>query len=226
MSKSYFPSKDALLVAWANNFASILSANFAAYGCTSAQATAFQALADNLASSYATAIEPSTRTKGTIAAKNSAKDAMKEMARNLALIIYAQNLTDEQIIDIGLTVKDGSATPINPPDEQPIAEIVKITGRVVTGRVHSTDTEKRGKPTGVAAVWLWTYIGTSAPSDVSEWTFQGSSTRTKFEIEFPASVEAGAQFWIAAQWINPRNQPGPASNPITDYLGGGLAAAA
>jgi hypothetical protein len=221
-TRSYFPSKDALLVAWANNFASILTAEFAAYGCTAPQAAAFQALADDLASSYATAIEPSTRTKGTVAAKNAAKEAMKISARNLALIIYAQNLSDEQIIDIGLTVKDGSATPINPPEAAPMAEIISIMGRLVRGRVHSADSETRGKPAGVAAAWLYSYIGAAPPADIAAWKFEGSATRTSWEIEFPASVAAGSQFWLCAQWISPRNQPGPACSPITNFMGGGV----
>jgi hypothetical protein len=133
-------------------------------------------------------------------------------------------MTNEKRIELGLRVRDSGPTPINPPTEAPIAEIVSVMGRLVRGRVHSADTETRGKPQGVAACWLYSYIGAAPPADIAAWKFEGSSTRTSWEIEFPASVAAGSQFWLCAQWISPRNQPGPACSPITNFMGGGVEA--
>ena len=46
--------------------------------------------------------------------------------------------------------------------------------------------------------------------------------RTVFDVEFPATVAAGAQVWLCAFWFNPRSQSGPACQPISAYLAGGV----
>src|SRR5262245_33545805 len=227
MPSSYFPTRDGLLVTWGNTFASVLTATPTLYGATAPIATAITAKATAFADAYATAMEPTTRTRATIAAKNTAKQAFKEAVRPVVRVIYGQTaLTDEQIIAIGLRPHDGSATPINPPEEQPVVEVVSVIGRTVEVRLHSLDTEKRGKPEGVAGASVFSFLGDAPPADVNLWKFEASTTRTIFQMDFPAATAAGSQFWITAFWFNPRQQSGPMANPVSDFLGGGVAEAA
>ena len=71
---------------------------------------------------------------------------------------------------------------------------------------------------------MFSFVGSAPPADIGQWVFQGSSTRTTFEVEFPATVPAGSQVFLCAFWFNPRSQSGPACQPISAYLAGGVVA--
>src|SRR5207249_3632544 len=106
----------------------------------------FAALTSSLVSSYATAIEPSTRTRGAIATKNANRAAVRASARDLARIVQAfPATTDTQRIALGLTVRDGTVAPINPPTVPPVLEVVSTIGRTIKVRLHGTGTDRRRK---------------------------------------------------------------------------------
>ena len=88
-----------------------------------------------MSAKYATAIDPATRTKGAVAAKNSAKQAMKDAVKSIVRVIYAQNLSDQQLIDIGLRPYDSVATPWPIPDSAPVLEVKSVFGRQMKVRL-------------------------------------------------------------------------------------------
>lgn len=226
MSNDYLPSRDALLLDWSDNFHSMISSSPTTYNLTAAQATAYGTLHTAWSNAYTTATAPSTRTRGTIAAKNAARTLLKANARFLARIVQAGSATAQQKIDLGLTARDTTPTPINPPTQAPVLEIVSALGRTLKVNLRSVGSERRGKPDGVHGASLFSYVGAIAPADMAEWTFQGSTTRTSFDVEFAPTVPAGSQVWLTAFWFNPRSQSGPACTPISAYIAGGVAQAA
>ncbi|MCC6423213.1 MAG: hypothetical protein IT447_07005 [Phycisphaerales bacterium] len=85
----------------------------------------------------------------------------------------------------------------------------------------SAVSNKRGKPAGATAAWVWTFVGTNYPTDPAAWQFQGSATKARHEITFSDSVASGQPVWIRCAWINAKQETGPMSLPITTNIQGG-----
>lgn len=223
MNRDFIPTKDAELLAWSANFSAMITADPTEYGLTAPQATAYAALHAAFAAALETATEPSTRTRGTVAAKDDARAPLKAMARELARIANAYPpITNQQRIDLGLNPRDAEPTPINPPTVSPVLEVVSAVGRTLKIRLREANSDRRGKPAGVDGATLFSFVGAEPPADIALWKFEGSTTRTSFDVEFPPTVAAGSQVWLTAFWFNPRSQSGPACAPVTAFLAGGV----
>lgn len=227
MPTDFIPARDADLVAWGQNFSALISAGPVPLGLTAAQASAFAALNTAYAAAYTTATEPSTRTRGTVASKREARRLLVDNARLLARLIQAEpTVTPTQKIDLGLTPRDVAPSPINPPTDAPVLEVVSVSGRSMKIKLRAAGSDGRGKPEGVAGASVFSLVADEPTLDITKWTFMGSITRTTFDVEFPASVEPGSRVFLCAFWFSPRSQSGPACDPVGAYLGGGMAAAA
>src|SRR2546423_1097889 len=82
-SSSYLPSREEDLLTWAQNFSSLITATPTAYGLVAADATALAALVSAYASALTAATNPSTKTKATVATKDTARVTMVADIRNL-----------------------------------------------------------------------------------------------------------------------------------------------
>lgn len=223
MAKDFLPTSDLHLLNWSANFDQGINADPTSIGLTTTQASAYTAAHQLFSTRLATATDPATRTRGTVNAKNDARRALKALARELARIINAHpGVTNQQRIDLGLNPRKGEIHPIHAPTEPPLMEVIRAYARTLSVRVHALASDRRGKPEGVAGCSVFSYVGTAPPADLSEWTFQGNSTRTTFDIEFPPSTPAGAQVFLCACWYSPRAQPGPVCQPVSAYLAGGV----
>ncbi len=221
MSRSYIPTKDALLLSWSSNFKTLITASPTTYNLTAAQATAYTAAHTAYATAYATAIEPSTRTHPAITAKNAARAALKTQIRALVKFIDASaTVTGAQREALGLNVrKTPSPRPI--PSEPPMLEIIERYGTTIIARLHDATGERRGKPNDVAGARVYSYIGATPPASVSDWKYEGSTSQTKVEIEFPVTTPPGAKVYLTAFWVNFRNQAGPGCAPVETNIAGG-----
>lgn len=227
MGKSFFLGTDAELYTGSQAFSTKISATPTAYGLVAAQATAYAALNTAYATAYLAAIDPLTRTKGTVATKKQAKVNLKGSASDLARIINGTpTVTDTQKIDLGIGIRSTPA-PIPPPSVRPGVDIVSVVARTVKVHIHdSASSTKRGKPAGVLGASVYAFVGAVYPTDPTGWAFQGTTTKTTFDVVFPDTVANGAQVWICATWFNNRTQTGPISLPITTNVQGGLSLAA
>ena len=226
MSKSYFPSRQAELIPWGANLSGKISATPTAFGTTSTAATALASANTAMASAYATAVNPATRTRMTIEQKNAAIKAFMAEARVVVKQVQGfPALSDAQRIDLGITVH-APVAPINPPTESPVVEIVAALGRTIKVKLHAIGSDRRSKPAGASGAAVFSFVGSAPPADINAWVFQGSTTRTVFNIVFPPTVAAGSQVFLTAFWFNPRSQSGPACTPISAYVAGGVSAVA
>lgn len=225
---AYLPTSDNGLLDWALNFATLIVASPTTYGLEAEQAGGYQAQAQFFESALQAAIEPSTRTPVTVQAKNDAKTQLVELSRGLAMIVTNHpGVTNEQRVALGLTVRDREPSPVPPPSGSPDIDVLLVTGRTVTVRLHDASTPGRRKPANVAGAAVFSFVGETAPADPAVWTFQGNTTRTRFDVSFPADVPAGAKVWITAFWFNRRMQSGPGTPPVSTNLQyGGMAQAA
>lgn len=220
---TYLPSTDAGLLAWATNLRDRLGASPATYNLDTATIDAFEALMDVYSARLAEAVNPITSTRGKVAAKNDAREALKKSARLLAFHLYGQGLTDEQIINLGLTVKDREPTASEAPSQSPTMKLVSVRGNIVSIKMSDSVVESnRGRPEGVAGATVLAHVGESAPASILDWKFATNTTRLSVDVPFDPSLAPGTKVWITAFWRGPRDQSGPAADPIVTALGMGL----
>jgi len=229
MPSSYLPSREGDLLAWTSNFSTQIGAlaDPTVIGITATDVTDYATLQADFATKYAAAVDPSTRGGATVLAKNEAKEAIVADSRRLAMAITNHpGTTDQQRYDLGLTVRDTQPTPVPVPSESPVIDITSVQGHRINLRLHNGESTSRAKPTGVVGATLFSYVGDAPPSDLSAWKFEGNVTRTILKLDMPSSVEPGSKVWITAFWFNTKSESGPATSPVSTYLGGGLSQAA
>jgi hypothetical protein len=226
MAGNFYTGSDADLASGSANAVSIITPVPATYGVTAPQITAYGVLTTNFNDLLALAIAPATRTPVSIADKNNAKDTLKEASVNLAKIITAtQTVTNAMLIALRMNERV-IPTPRPVPGTPPTVEVISVAGRLVTIRVHDTETEGRGLPFGAVGANIYSYAGPTAPSDPREYHFEGMATRAKTQIVFPDSVASGATIWLSAQWVSRRGDTSVGSTPMCFTLQGGALPAA
>jgi len=87
--------------------------------------------------------------------------------------------------------------------------------------LHGEDALKKAKPVGVSGAAVFSFIGSAPPAQLTDWVFQGNTSRTIVDITFPADTANGATVWVTAFWFNNRKQSGPATDPKSANLPGG-----
>lgn len=188
-------------------------------------AASFNTKLTDFTDKLAVSSDPSTRTRENIADTLASKKLFVAEAREIARVINAYPpITNAQRLSLGLTPRKGEAAPINPPTEAPVLEVAAANGRTLRVKLRSLDSNRRGKPDDVAGATVFSFVGNAPPADMSLWKFEGSTTKTSFEVEFPPTVPAGSQVFLTAFWFSPRSQSGPACVPISAYIAGGVAA--
>jgi hypothetical protein len=227
---TYLPTREADLVGFADNFAAKIAVLPETFGLNSAQATAFDALAQSFRDAYAALEDPTKQSPPFTAAKNMAKSALihgeNGIYQLVALVQAHPGITEQQLTDLRLTVRSDQRTPVPPPEDAPEMDVVRVIGRTVRIRLHNENTiGHRRKPAGVKGAAILSYVGPDAPDDITAWHFEGNTTKTVIDIPFPPTLEPGAKVWLTAYWFNPRMQSGPACQPQSTHLGAGLSKA-
>jgi len=230
VTASYLPLTDSGMLSWSANFSAKIGAlvDPTTVGLTAQQVTDYATLQADYDTKLTAATDPATRGGATIFAKNEAKEALIAESRKLAMIVTNHpGVTDQQRYDYGLTVKDTEPSPVPVPSTSPTIDITGVTGNRISLRLHNGESTSRAKPVGVKGATVLTYLGETAPTSVSDWTFEGNTTRTIVNIDIPASVTPGTKVWITAFWFNTKAESGPATPPVsTNIPGGGLSQAA
>jgi len=228
MPRDYLPSRESELVTWCNNFAGKLAIMGGDVGVTPQQSTDFTVRNASWVEAYNRANDPLTRSPTNIVAKNAQMDLVKANARVLAGIIQKNpNVSNTQRSELGLTVKDVEPSPVPAPSTSPDIDIVSVTGRRVKIRLHSADgTTRRGRPAAVAGATLFSFVGETPSPNVTDWTFVANTTKTTIDVPFASTIPAGATVWLTAFWYNAKAQSGPACNPVSTNLQGGMTMAA
>ena len=226
------PTQTQALVNWSSNFEERVSASPVTYGYTAGQATQFTGLHNSFitANDAVVAADASgTRSSSLIAARNLAKKNLITFARELYGQCQASlTVPDSAKIEIGITVRQPPSTQPVPPDE-PAIDVLSVAQNTVKLRLHdSTDPARRGKPPLVDGAAIFSFVGDEPPTGEEQggWKFENNATRTRVDIEFPATVAPGSKVWFTAFWFNEKKQAGPMAAPISTRLQGGAAMAA
>jgi len=218
-NKTYIPQREPELLEWSNNLAAQLTADPAAYGQTVESLADFTAAQTAFAAAYATANDPTTRTKANIAEKNTKKTEMLQVIRPLVQTLQNwSGMTNQKRDILEIPVRDYEPTPIGPPEVMPVLRVAAVNGRVLDLELRREDGTTKRKPQGVRGCWLYTHVGENPPTDLQAWKFEGGSTKSNPQIVFPETVAPGTQVWVTALWVNPTDQPGPACAPVKTHI--------
>ncbi len=222
-----FPRSDAGLLDWSQNVVSTITPTPAAWGLVVGDVTSYTALHDAYAASLALCT-PSLRNKTNVVAKNAARLALKNGAFVLGNKIYASPLvTDAMKVQIGMPPR-ANPQPRPAPSSAPVIEVIDANDWTVRIRLKEAGGTGRGKPPFVIGASVFSFVGTSAPTNLSQWKFEGNCGRVnKIDVSFSDSLSAGTKVWLTAFWFNGRKQSGPMTDPVSVNLpGGGVAMAA
>lgn len=212
MPQDYIPKRDADLDTWATNFDTVITAAPTDYGLVAGDATAFNTLRLAFTNALAAATNPGTRTPVTVAAKDTARNAMVQLARQYARIAQAYPaITDELLSEAGLTVRDPIPSPIPAPVTTPILSLMQSASLEHTLRFRdSVLVNPRSKPPGAIALQLYVKLTTGAPTDVNDCTFVGQYSRMPAVVNYDGA-DAGKLAQYLARWVTAKGLTGPVS---------------
>jgi hypothetical protein len=207
MKKDYIPARDSFFAAWLLNFATLIAATPAAYGLTAPDAvvigeqnTAFQA-------AYTAATDPSTRTKGTVAAKDVARAAAELIIRPYAVRISQNNaVTDEAKADVGVTIRKTVPTPIPAPVDAPNLGMQSLIPGQLTAAYNVVGQAGKAKPEGAVGIELVQSIGTVFATDPSQCALVGTYTKSPLRVGY-VPEDSGKKVTLFARFVT-RSGPG------------------
>jgi phosphoribosylformylglycinamidine (FGAM) synthase PurS component len=203
----YIPKKDAELVTWSSNFASIIANRTTAWDIPVAEANALQTAAAEFFSLYEQAVGP-TSNKVIVELKNEARTELKEKIR--AMVNFRlQNpvITDAEKLELGLHLKDKTPTSIPVPVTRPEFNIKTADIRELTVIFRDQDSESKARPYGInGAVVAWT-ISDVPPASPDDLTHTALATRSPHLLQF-TEENRGKTVYIALCWQNEKGQRG------------------
>jgi hypothetical protein len=218
------PRREPELVPWLLNLNTLVQANGVSYGIPAAVSADLNTKTLAFKDKWDICQVPTTRTTPAIGEKTVAKQEVLQIVRKVIGMLQSSPLvSDPQRQELGIPIRDVDPTPVGLPTHAPAITNLVVTGRTLTGRLRdAADANNRGRPLGVAGATIFSFTGDEPPVLLTDWDFQGTQTRTKFAVEFPASTLAGTKVWVTAYWRNPTDEAGPAAVPISMTLAGGL----
>jgi hypothetical protein len=206
---------------WGQAFSSQVTTDAATLGVPTPTATNLAGKVSDYADALAAATNESTRTKGKVAAKNTARASLRQAVSDVAKLIYGTaTVSDEQLTDLGLTVYDRHPTPVAPVVLAPELIVKTVIGRVVRYQLKDASVEgTRRRPVNARGALVLTYVGETPPAaDSGQWIVQGIVTKPLAVVQYPDSVEPGQRCWATAMWVGTRGQFSAACDPVSTYL--------
>ncbi len=216
MSDNFIPRQDHLALAWMQNLAARFTANPGLYFVTPADALTVTNAVQLFATALTIATEPGTRTRPTINAKDTARNAAEQVCRQFAILCkYNAGITDEDKIDAGIRPVNPDRDPIDCPQTSPIVNVQAATPGSHTLRVtDSLEPEKRGKPFGASDCLLFCTIGEEPATNPDDAKFIGKFTKNPISVEFSAGDNTKIATYFA-KWSSRKGEVGPWSLPIS-----------
>jgi hypothetical protein len=219
MAHDFLPRRDAGFLNWSAAFCAKINASPGDYGLTTEQASDYAALHEHYATSYHAAKSPLTRGPRAVLIKNEARRAAERAARRLARQIQGMAaVTDQQRQALGLTVRKAEPSPVPRPSTPPRLVVKLLYGATVRVDLRDVDSPRRGKAAGIAGASVFSHVGAFPPAVLSQWTYEGDTTRPQMDITLPPTTPPGAKVWLTAYWYNPRAQGGPAADPVSTHI--------
>lgn len=212
MAGSYIPSRESVLVTWAINFDTLITAAPATYGLVAADATSIHSYVAAFSAAYTLASDAVTRTLGTVADKDAKKAAMLDVLRSYAQRIKLNaGVADMDKVNLGLNLDSTTATPIPPPSTYPLQSLSVPVPLQIECRISDSSTpDSAAKPFGAIGAQVFVNTLANPPTDPTTWKFAGFATRSTFRLVFDG-VDSGKVASIIMRWQNRKGETGPCS---------------
>lgn len=215
VSTSWIPSNDEALDPFVNNFQTLIGASPTSYTLSAPDATAITAAYTSWHAAYLAAINPTTRTKATVATKNLQKTNVMNVVRSYAATIRASHAVSDALkIGLGIHVRDAAPTPVPPPSTAPMLSLLSQgIGTQVVHAADETTPSKRARPAGTIGLVLFRTIAAEAAPNPDGTQFVTLLMRPDFTAALdPADNGKTATYF--ARWSNSRGELGPWSEGL------------
>lgn len=215
---SYIPARNANLVAWAQNFSTLITASPATYGLTAGDATAIAAQYAALAADYALITSPATKTAQTVSAFNTQKITALALFRPYAQAVSLNaGVSSAAKTALGVNPRTSTPTPITSPTTNPVLTVqsASTAGIIVRYRDSVASVSVKAKPYGVIGMLLYAKASAAAITDPTTLSYEGTQTKSPLTLSMPAT--AGMVVYMAGRWVTKKGLIGPWS-PIVSYV--------
>ena len=219
MYPQYIPARDADFSLWLDNFADLIAGAPTSYGLTAGDATAITNQNNAFQAAYALAIDPSTRTTPTIAAKDAARASAEAVVRPFAIEIRNNSAVSIELKSgLGLTIPSTTPTPIPAPTVAPALSIQSAIPLQTTLQARQPGSAGKAKPFGCIGVEIFVAVGTVAAVDPTQATYAFTATKTPFRYTY-GSGDQGKVGTFFARYVTRSGpggvaQSGPFSAPL------------
>lgn len=201
------PASVALFALWIDNFKTRVTATPATYGLTAADAIIISGISNTFLTAHALANAPATRTPVSIADRDAARAAAEFVVRPYAVAISLDKAVDNGAkVEIGVTVRSNTPTPIPAPVVAPTLELLGILPLRMDFQARQPGMTSKSKPGGCTGIELALSVGTVAATDPGQLTMVNIYGKTPFTVPFVAA-DRGKIASIAARY---RTRSGPA----------------
>lgn len=218
MSTSYIPPRDADLLSWSLNFATLIAASPATYGLMSSDAAAITVAQTLYSTDYAIAISPSTRTPQSIQAKDTSKVQLLATVRPYAQqVANNAGVSSSLKISLGLNGRTNTPTPVAAPTSNPVLVVQSALPyqHILRYRDALVSPSVKAKPANVTQAQIYAMVSVTPVTDPALLSFLGVNTKSPFAITWDSS-NVGKQAYYAARWQTRTGLVGPWS-PIISF---------
>jgi hypothetical protein len=207
----YIPQSDMGFLDWVTYFVQNLGKSLARFGFPSELYAQLKQMRDDFAQKFELAIEPATRTKVSVQAKNDARNMLKKMVRQAVkeYLVYNHAVTDPDRDVLGLPIHKTTRTrapiAINAPD----AEVDTSTiGRLIIHFFDKGGKHKKAKPAGQHGIEIAWVLSDTPPTRWDELLHSNTDTNSPFTLVFEYN-QRGKTVHFALRWENTRGEKGP-----------------
>jgi hypothetical protein len=218
MSQDWFPSADADISPWLDNFLDGLDANMTTLHLTAADVTPAQLASDNWRVAYGTHTNAQAAAQAAREEKDVKLDDLDTAVRPLVNRIQANPAATDSIRQtLGITVRSSTRTAAGVPTTVPVATVnTSKRLRHTISFVDELTPASRAKPDGVSGCEIWVKLG-AAPTDPSELSFLALDTRSPYVAEYDGADAAKIAYYML-RWVNTRGERGPWSQTVSGTI--------
>jgi hypothetical protein len=218
MAKDLIPDTDAEFTIFYTTFVNAIAASPTIYGATAADVTALQAALTQWGVVYKAHQEAHTAALAATAAKDAFRDttAVPGVRGAARKANGTAGMTNALRVAAGMPEHDEIRTSIDAPATAPLLR-TELTGAHLTVELHVADVntpKKTAKPAGAVGWELWMFVGATAPTAPSGYSYVGTFTRTPYLDVHPVA-DGGQSVWYLARWVNAKMERGPWSEVAT-----------
>jgi hypothetical protein len=157
-----------------------------------------------------TALDPATRSKATVQAKDHTKKVLKQDLQQdiKEFLSFNRAVSDEDRDLLGLPIPKSGRTPVPAPTTLPGLKVLLPAPAIIEFHFFDAVTEARAKPFGVHGIELAWAILDAPPAGWEDLIHSAFDTHSPYKMTFRYE-ERGKTFYFAARWENTRGEKGP-----------------